>query len=487
MRWIAALVLLFLVVLSVRGAMRVRSHRPSEMPASPELPTVDPRPSSPPPRAPRPSNGPRPRSGVARLQGTVHGSPGVVDVQAHTATLSVEADDGARRFDARTTAEGRFFLNVPPGHYTLTASWRGEIGSAEVVARADDVREVDVQLGPAAVIRGRLQAPKEAEIEVTARAFRGAAEIDGTVGEDGMFEISGLLPGRKYDLSFSGSRVRKGSLREILAPSEGLEIALDPLAVVRGAVGFPRGERCPIRRVTLRPPGAEGNGEDDDSIVEAAQLLGADCRFELPAPADMPEATLVAVGKGWFLEEQVAIPVRGDPPWVCLNPPCRENPTEGLARLHIALEGVAVDSPVNAEASSRDDDRISFHACSGNGSCTLEDLPVGGTFAVEGHGEDCPAESRQIVLVSGDNFLRLPCRRQRQIEGVIRTAGDVSEALILRCAGGPLRSLIHTRLFEMTCGAEDRTLEFQARRGGPWVSVPLPEVATGPAFVEISP
>ena len=46
-----------------------------------------------------------------------------------------------------------------------------------------------------------------------------------------------------------------------------------------------------------------------------------------------------------------------------------------------------------------------------------------------------------------------------------------------------MHTLRHTRLFELTCGADDADLQYQTERGGPWQSVTLP--AEDPAFVEI--
>jgi hypothetical protein len=318
-----------------------------------------------------------------------------------------------------------------------------------------------------------------------------AAAGTGDTG-DGTFEIVGLVPGRKYDLTFSGPKVRKATLREIAAPTEGMEIVIDPLAVVRGAVGFARGESCPIREVGLKlagapPRRAEGDGDDDSSDDEADQM-GADCRFELTVPEDVPEATVVATGPGWLLEETVDIPASGDPEFVCLNPPCRENPTEGLARLRISFEGATAESMITAEATSSDEIRTSYHSCSGQqGSCTLDELPVGETFEVEGYGDDCRAEPREVVVVSGDNFVRLPCHRQRRVEGVVRIPDGVPpEHFTVRCAGGGTRALRNTRLFELKCAEEDSDLEYRVGSGGPWRSVPLP-AASNPAFVEISP
>ena len=155
--------------------------------------------------------------------------------------------------------------------------------------------------------------------------------------------MTGLVPGRRYDLAFSGPRLRTATLRGLVAPAEGQEVVVDPLAVVRGAIGFPRGDRCPIDEVKLDSASArkgDDKGADDDDVTVSP---AADCRFELTVPENVSQATVVASGAGWFLEERMRIPARGNPEPLCLNPPCREDPTEGLARLRVSLEGSSDD------------------------------------------------------------------------------------------------------------------------------------------------
>jgi hypothetical protein len=488
-----ALVLVVLVGLSLRVATRRTRRPPVAEPQEAEVEPIAPRRYVPPERS---SLGPSPsreRSGVARLSGRVlppQNAPGGEGDDALSG-LKVVADDGARTFDARLSAGGRFAFHLPPGRYTLTASAADLVGAApDVLVRAGVERDIDIRLGPGAKISGTLRAPAGSAVSVKAAVAGEAGEAGeagaGDADGDGAFEVVGLVPGRRYDLTFTGPKLRAATLRGVVAPAEGQEVAIDPLAVVRGAIGFPRGEKCPIDEVKLEVGLAHKSSEDDDDPLTARP--GADCRFELAVPENVPEATVVASGTGWFLEERVEIPARGDPDPLCLNPPCRDDPTEGLAALRVSLEGVG-NAPVTAQVSFPDDGSGragGMSSCSsGGGSCLLQDLPVGQPLEVTGYGHGCRAESRTVTLPSGETSLRLACRSQRRVEGVIRVAdGTAPEAVTVRCAGGGTRTVQHTRLFALTCAAEDAVLEYQTAHDGPWQSVALP-VAEDPAFVEI--
>jgi hypothetical protein len=483
MRWILALalVLLVLVGLTVRIGTRRTKRAPATEPREADVEPVAPPRHVPPARSPL-GPAPRERTGVAHLKGRVLVPEGEEDA-GELSGLEVVADDGARSFDARLSGGGRFAFHLPPGRYTLTASAGDLVGAAlDVPARAGTEREVDIRLGPGAKISGVVRAPAGLEVGVKATIAGETSEVGVADMGDGTFQVTGLVPGRRYDLAFSGPKLRTATLRGLVAPAEGQEIVVDPLAVVRGAIGFPRGERCPIDEVKLDlAPARKG---DDDITVHPA----ADCRFHLAVPENVSQATVVASGTGWFLEERVEIPARGDPDPLCLNPPCREDPTEGLARLRVSLEGGTDDSGVTAEVTvteERGGHGSESSSCSSTeGWCLLEGLPAGQPLKIEGYGDGCRAETRTMTLPAGETSLRLLCRRQRHIEGVVRIAdGAPPESVVVRCAGGGMHTLRHTRLFELTCGADDADLQYQTERGGPWQSVALP--AEDPAFVEI--
>jgi hypothetical protein len=492
MRWIVALALVLVVLVSLTikvGTHRAKRLPPAEPPEA-DLEPVVPRRTVPPERfslGPAPS---RERSGVAHLKGRVLPPEARGDDEGETEDLSglkVIADDGTRTFDARVSAEGRFAFHLPPGRYTLTAAAGDLVGAVpDLVVRAGVERDIDIRLGPGATISGALHAPSGSAVSVKATVAGEAGESGSGDAQEAAFEVVGLVPGRRYDLTFTGPRVRTATLRGVVAPAEGQEVAIDPLAVVRGAIGFPRGEKCPIDEVKLEVGGAHKSGDDDDDPLTARP--GADCRFELTVPENISEATVVASGTGWFLEERIEIPARGDPDPLCMNPPCRDDPTEGLAALRVSLEGVE-GAPVTAQVTFPDDGTSQaggMSSCSSSGgSCLLQDLPVGQLLEVTGYGHGCRAETRTVTLPSGETSLRLACRRQRRVEGVIRIAdGTTPEAVTVRCAGGGTRALHNTRLFMLTCAVDDAALEVQSEHGGPWQSVAIPP-AEDPAFVEI--
>jgi len=282
--------------------------------------------------------------------------------------------------------------------------------------------------------------------------------------------------------------VRTTTLRAVLAPAEDQQVVLEPLAVVHGAIGFPRGERCPIYDVRLATAVAgkasADNGDDDDDAPSMSP--GPDCRFELAVPEGVQAATVVARGNGWFLEQEVAIPARGDPDSLCLNPPCRDDPTEGLAALRVSLEGHDA-SRVDVEVTYGDDEsggRMSSCASS-RGGCRLDKLPVGEPLTVQASSDGCRGETRTVTLGSGETSLSLPCTGLRRVEGVVRISdGALPDAVTVRCAGGGSHALHHSRLFVLTCATDDTDLEVQIGRGGPWQVVAIP-VTGDPAFVEI--
>ena len=155
--------------------------------------------------------------------------------------------------------------------------------------------------------------------------------------EDGDFAIDALIPGRSYDLTFAGDDLRTTTLRSVTAPAEGVAAVIEALPLLRGAVGFPVGEDCPIDRVALRaldaPPPTDDDDSDDGNVDSA-------CQFQLPVPDGASQLLLVATGSGWYLEEPVSIPPLGDPEPVCLNPPCRANPLEGRANVRISEDEI---------------------------------------------------------------------------------------------------------------------------------------------------
>ena len=487
MRLFAALavVLVALVVVTVRGLRRPPRRPP---PTDVEIAAIDP-----PETAARGATSPAPirreSDGIAHLRGRVLFPAGVEAAE----DLEVAAEGPTRRVIAQITEDRRFDIHLPSGRYTLVASAGVLVGVVpDVLIGSGAVRDVDIRLATGATIRGRVRAPDDVDGEVGIIAVptgrdeeSGAPEVD-----DGRFSIGGLIAGRQYDIIFRGTGLRTLKLIGISAPVDGLDVELRARAEVRGAIGFPRGGECPISNAALQIGGKAIGGEDED---EASVDVGDDCSFTLVVPDQVAIVTVVATGDGWHLEEQVAIPPSGDPEPVCLNPPCRSDPTEGRARLRLMLEGSP--APLGLTATAMTDDSSStrhrIHTCStGADKCDIDGLRPGQTFLITAGGIDCRAAPLSVTVAPGDNHVRIPCIRQRQIEGVVRVPpGEWLGRISVRCpGGGDVRPVSGTRLFELTCKADATAVEYQIGSEGTWRSVPVPLAsAEDPAFVDIGP
>jgi hypothetical protein len=100
-------------------------------------------------------------------------------------------------------------------------------------------------------------------------------------------------------------------------------------------------------------------------------------------------------------------------------------------------------------------------------------------------GDDCRADPVTVTVAAGDNHVRMPCAREKRVEGVIRVPeGSRPDRVVVRCAGGDLHPITGTRLFHLTCGADVSALEYQIGTQGIWRSVPI-AAATEPVFVDI--
>ncbi|HEY6475935.1 MAG TPA: hypothetical protein VI456_05090 [Polyangia bacterium] len=278
---------------------------------------------------------------------------------------------------------------------------------------------LDKASGPA-VIRGQARGPEGAAISVRA-SLAGRRERGRRIRvERGEFQISGLLFGRSYDLTFDGPNLRTTTLRAVTAPADGVEATLDPLPVLRGAIGFPSGGVCPYERVALRTGEAEG-----EDLVEIG--LGDTCRFELTVPDGPTQMVLVATGDAEPLEMPVSIPPVGDPEPVCLNPPCGADPLAGTARLRIAFEGPD-HADLSATLTFADGDRSSSYSCfTSGGNCELEALPTGLLFKVDAESSDCASAMQTIVLHAGANDLSLSCEPTRSITAVVKDLGETDD------------------------------------------------------------
>ena len=193
-------------------------------------------------------------------------------------------------------------------------------------------RRVRLPVPSPARIAGRLHVPAGADIvHVIVTPNGGTGPEASGFDDQGTFRIDGLVSGRRYDVEFSGPNVRTLRMIGVVAPAADLDVALEARAVVHVAIGFPRGERCPVD--TLQVRAREGELTAEDGII----VFTPDCRFEF-APPRGGQLTVSAEGGGLTLEAAITIPEHGDPEPICLNPPCRANPMEGQARLRVMLE-----------------------------------------------------------------------------------------------------------------------------------------------------
>jgi hypothetical protein len=472
-----ALVLIALVVLTVKTGRRPPRRaapvgRDDAQLAPARVRASVPSPSSPPAA--------RELRGIAHLRGRVLFPPGVTP----TPHVKVVADDSSRAFDALVHDDGRFEFHLPSGRYTLVASMPGLVGVApDVLARADAAHDVDIELAVGAVIRGTVTGP-HATFVTALPTGRDSGQIRADdVLDDGHFSIAGLIPGRRYDITFSGQSVRSLTVTGVAAPAEGLTFALQARPRVRGAIGFPRGTLCPIEMVRLSLAGARESGNDEWMYVDK------DCAFALPAPEGGDQLTIVASGKGWHLEQQLAIPPDRDPDPICLNPPCRSDPFEGLPRLVLTFDGPEGPS-LYAQVTRLGDssaDRGGY-ACNGSpsgGECTIDGLDVGATVLIKAWGTDCRSDPRTVTVVPGYNRVRVLCERDRVIEGIVRMpGGDRPEPLVVRCAGADPLPLQSTHLFRLNCSPRADAIEYRFGTEGTWLGIRIASL-DNPAVVDI--
>jgi hypothetical protein len=273
---------------------------------------------------------------------------------------------------------------------------------------------LDKAQGPA-TIRGHARGPEGAAIGVRA-SLTGKHEHGRWIRvENGDFEITGLLFGRSYDLTFDGPSLRQTTLRSVTAPANDVEAALDPVPVLRGAIGFPAGGACGYDSVELRA--AEPRDEDDDSATVAG--LEDDCRFELEVPDGPSRMVLVAIGDGPHLEVPISIPPAGDPDPICLNPPCLPVRPQEQALLRVSFGG-ANHSDISATVESDGNDGITYDCFTNGATCELEELPAGKPLTLSAESAECTTATRTITLRGGDNDIALPCEPKESLQAVVK-------------------------------------------------------------------
>jgi hypothetical protein len=376
--------------------------------------------------------------------------------------LEVVADDGSDTFAAKVTG-ARFELRLPPRVYSLTARGGDHVGRVEAVdALAGVAREVLIRLEPAASIEGTIRgADGERLARGSVRALRAGTRHEDANAEpdaDGTFVLDGLAAGGRYDLVVRVPGAREPQVITVEAPATGVTIDVEPFPVLRGALGVAPGATCGGDKVTVRGPGG----------VETVLDLGARCEFEVPV-APGSELLVRVSGEGRHHEAQVTVPATGEPAPLCFNPPCTAPP---LASLEARAEhdGCVHHMVMVGGESQQWLCRLS------QGRCELEDLPAGVPLLLSSSCRGCPDDgARPLTLTPGRNTVTLPCRRMREIQGVVRRVGSdqAPVPLTVRCLGGSDR-VRDSFLFQLRCPADAGEIEYLLdAEPGRWRRLPV--------------
>jgi hypothetical protein len=285
---------------------------------------------------PKPVKTPKPSGPLvmAKIHGRIVGR---VSGDFSTAELELTIADGKRTYDPRTENDGRFEINLPPGTYALTASAGHDVAAAQVddLAENED-REVTLVLAAGLTIEGQVECDGPCPgVSVAADMQRSHARVSNCESTgDGQFTLDGLAPGQRYDVVFETPSRRRLVVSGIAAPKRGLLAILEPSPTLSGGFGIARGEECPMETLEIEP---KDEGSDEHQFDR-------NCQFSIDDLPDLDHVHLRATGKGWHFEVEVPLPAHGDPPFLCLRPPCSEPgpPTT----LEVAVSGSAPQSVV---------------------------------------------------------------------------------------------------------------------------------------------
>jgi len=144
---------------------------------------------------------------------------------------------------------------------------------------------------------------------------------NGQTPAPGTFATSDLEPGR-YDVRVEAEGMRTIRLDDVPTGPKVIEVVLARRPALLGAVGQLGGAGCAGVTVTWSGPGDDA--ETGDATVDD------DCTFFVEAiPEDGP---LTVVAKRGALESRALVtpPLSGDPGFLCLAPPCAEEPASLL-------------------------------------------------------------------------------------------------------------------------------------------------------------
>jgi hypothetical protein len=408
-------------------------------------------------------------TGTASIHGTILGLEGDAD------ELSVGAQTAERNFAAEVEEDGHFFIHLPPASYTLVAQTPNQVATVEVPDLKDNEdREVTLRLTEAATIAGTVTTPgSQRRVEV--RILRASTHIDAaetSSHERGEFEAPGLVPGWDYDLRFSSPGLRSVTLERVRAPAQGIAVKLEAAPTLRGGFGVADGERCPLESAHLEGPGNQAPEADSDSGYVA---FDEDCRFEIDDLPEVPRVRVLVSGGGWHFEADVELPAHGDPPFLCLHPPCLDPGQKPKASLELSLRGPTPGSfAVILDMGERGMQR---QGCPESPpGCVLENLPVTPQAEVRISRRDCVAKPTRVVLNPGRNYLVVDCERVKEIAGIVRAApsGDLSEPrMAVRCASDSLVRGVQGFAFSLDCPANLASIEYRHASDRTWRPAPV--------------
>ena len=400
--------------------------------------------------------------------------PGALD------DLSIEVEATPHVYQPRMEDDGGFEINLPPGSYVVVARAGDLVAFAEApgLVEAED-RELMLVLDKGVSITGRVDGCHGpcagADVEVSGPGARHEENV-GT-DQHGEFSVDGLIPGRVYDLDFRLRGRRHLVMNAIAAPRKGLRATLEDAVVLAGGFGVAPGAKCPMRTALLEAATGELETTRSNRFDRA-------CRFRFDGLADATVVHLTADGEGWHFEVDVPLPAHGDPPFLCLRPPCREPEPDVPADLEVRADR-ETDGPVHVRAALPDDDRARALSCESRANpCVLENLRAGQGVKVEVHARNCEPRSYQIELHAGRNLLTFPCAYLRQISGVVRGENAADGAWVRCSADAPVQPTGRTFLLE--CSDRLETIEYQLVEHGPWQTAAVLPEADGGGWVEIT-
>jgi hypothetical protein len=174
----------------------------------------------------------------------------------------------------------------------------------------------------------------------------GAVTSELDAAPDGTFVVEDIEPGL-YDVAVTADGLADAHLRSLASDAIGARVALSRLPVLIGAVGNAQNgtDGCDGLEIQV-------DVGDDDTRVEP---VGEDCTFSVEGLA-RGQAVKLAVGdEDHEASIGVSMPAGGDPPPVCLGPPCASLPS-ALVVLVADSDGFLVDdASVSWQASTTDD------------------------------------------------------------------------------------------------------------------------------------